>query len=145
MANEATIRCGLTIRKMSGSLTLLDYSKSTNFQATVTGTKGPTPGAFTVSVTGTDVDLSELTTPGFVTIKNLDATNFVTYGIRDPDSGNFFPLGELLPGEAYVLRLSRYLFQEFYLPPTGTGTANNTLRFVADTSSVVVSVEAFEA
>lgn len=145
MANEAQVRGSLQILKKSGAITLIDYSsKPTVFKATVTGTKGPAPGAFTVTVLGTDVDFSELTTPGLCVFKNLDPTNFVTYGIWDPENSKFFPLGELLPGEVYVLRLSRDLQEEFQTGTGTTGADTNRLRFKADTASLDVSVEAFE-
>ncbi len=74
---------------------------------------------------------------------NQDSTNFVEFGIWDGTS--FYPVGRLLAGESYVLRLSPNLGEEY---GTGTGTTGegiNTLRFKADTASVNVLVEAFEA
>lgn len=141
MASEATIRTSLQIRK--GNLTY--QSQPTAFIADVAGTKGPVPGAISVSVPGIDVDLSELTTPGLCRIQNLDSTNYVTYGKYDTDSNRFHPLGEILPGETYVLRLSRYLNDEFI--GTGTGTpagSNSRLHLKADTASCNVLIEAFE-
>jgi hypothetical protein len=144
MADEATIRTSLQINKPP----YLDYqSRPTDFKADVTGTKGPTPGAITVSILGTDVDLSQLTTPGLCRIQNQDDVNFVEYGIRENTTGKFYPLGELLPGETYVLRLSRWLGLEETSPGTGTGTAigaDNKLHFRADTAACNVLIEAFE-
>jgi len=143
MANEIRITSGLSINTpASGPVLIENFSDS--FQADMAGRKGPSPGAISVSTAGTDVDFSELTTPAICRIKNLDGTNFVEYGIWDPDNSKFFPLGEILPGEAYVLRLSRNLMEEF---GTGTGTTGpgiNTLRFKADTAPVVVVVDAYE-
>lgn len=138
MANEATIRTSLMIKKGN----IFYQSNPTAFKANVTGTKGPVPGAVSIAatVTGTDIDFSELVTPGLCRLQNLDATNFVTYGIWDGVS--FFPLGELLPGETYVLRLSRYLGEEF--AGTGTPADVNTFRMKADTAACNVLVEAFE-
>jgi len=142
MANEATIRASLAISKGA-----IEYvSRPSQFTATVTGTHGPAPGAFLVTTAGIDVDLSEFTQPGLCRIQNLDSTNFVTYGIWDPESVLFYPFGELLAEESYILRLSRYLDQEIGTG-TGTGTSGpdtNKWRFKADTASVVVLVEAFE-
>lgn len=141
MADEASIRCSLQIINSP-----LEYgSKPTQFNADVSGIKGPSPGAVAVSTAGTDIDLSELTTPGLCRIMNLDATNYVEFGIWDPEGSKFYPLGEILAGETYVLRLSRNLQEEF---GTGTGTTGddtNRLRFKADTAAVDVLVEAFEA
>lgn len=153
MANEASVRTGLNLRKVSsdGTITLLSYNFSGAFSVTVVGTKGPTPGAITVTAAGTDVDLSQLTTPGLVVFKNLDATYTVEYGIRDPNTRTFYPLGEIQPGESYILRLSRNI-QEDYFPSTGTGTTGDinklhlkAMREGVTSPSIFVSVEAFEA
>jgi len=144
MANEAQINSSLTIRKLSGSIALIDYvSRPTAFSADVTGTKGPTPGAVTISTSGTDIDLTGLTTPGLVRLHNQDATNYVEWGIRDASTGRFYPVGELLPGESYVFRFARSVGDEYY-STTGTDTGNS-LHMKANTDSVVVLVEAFEA
>lgn len=151
MADEAQIRSSMEIKKGK-----IDYrSLPSAFLANVTGTKGPTPGAVTVTVFGTAIDLSELTTPGLCRIMNIDATNYVEYGIRDPETETFYPFGEILPGESYILRLSRNLAFEYYGTGTGTGTGTgpdtgdvgaetNVLWFRANTASVNVVVEAFE-
>lgn len=145
MANEATIRSALQIRKAVDGLVVMDYqSRPAAFQADVDDTKGPLPGAMTVGILGKDVDLSELETPGLCRIMNQDDENFVEYGIRDPETDFFYPLGELLPGESYVLRLSRNLEQEYI--GTGTGTSpgmTNKLHLKANTAPCVVLVEAF--
>lgn len=140
MANEAQVRCTLQIRKDY----LNYYSQPSGFNATVTGTKGPTPGAITVSTDGTDVDLSELDSPGLCRLMNLDSTNYVKYGIWEPLTSTFYPLGELLPGESYVLRLARDIGEQY---ETGTGTtgAVNTFRIQAMNDPCVVLVEAFES
>lgn len=140
MANEATVHSSLLIKK-----TNVDYQgRPSSFTALVTGAKGPTPGAVSVSTAGTDIDFSELTQPALCRFQNLDATNFVEWGIWDPENTKFFPLGEILPGESYVIRLSRNIQEEF---DTGTGTTGantNRLRFKADTAAVDALVEAFE-
>lgn len=139
MADEAQIRSSLQI-----DIGNLEYrSNPTAFTADVSGSIGPTPGAFSVAVTGTDVNLSELTTPGLARIMNLDTTNYVSYGAWD-GSSIFFPLGELLPGESFILRLSRDLGKEFGTGTGTTGAPNNTFRFKADTAAVICIVEAFE-
>lgn len=133
MANEATVRTSLQIRKTSGQTTLLEYaSQPSGFLATVTGTKGPTPGAMLASTTGTDVSLTQLTTPGLCRIMNQDVTNFVEVGIFDGVI-TFYPLMKLLAGESYVFRLSA---------DVEAGAA--TLRIRANTAAVNVLVECFE-
>lgn len=141
MANEASVRVSLTINK--GNLPW--SSPQTGWQATLTGTKGPTPGAVTVATgAGTDVVLTELSTPGLCYLRNIDSANFVSYGIKDVASGVFYPLGELLPGEDCVLRLSRVLGKEYAGAGTATDPAANRLHFRADTAAVAVQIMAFE-
>lgn len=138
MANEASIQSGFNIVKKSGSITQINHNTlPSSFRATVTGTKGPTPGAIDVPTSGVEVDLSELTTPGFCRLHNQDDTNYVTYGIIDIDGNTFHELGELGPGESYVLKLSRVI-------GTTVGTADEGLFLKADTATCSVLVEAFE-
>lgn len=124
MANEAAIKSSLSITKGN-----LQYqSRPGSFNADVTGAKGPTPGAVAIATSpGTDISFSELTTPGFVRIQNLDSTNFVEFGIWD--GSTFHELGELQPGEEYVFRFSRNM---------------SGFRMKADTAAVNCVVEAFE-
>ena len=141
MANEATVNSGFSITKSN----LKHRSYPTQFQATVSGSKGPTPGAFTASLLGTQVDLSELENPGLCRISNLDSDNFVEWGVYD--GNEFYPLGEILPGEFYVFRLSRFLGRSIGSSDPGTGTFDlGTYRFMikATVAPCNVSVEAFE-
>jgi len=63
---------------------------------------GPTPGTIATSTTDTAVDLSELTTLGWVRLKNLDDTNNIDWG---PDSGgSIVDMGTLEPGESAMFR-----------------------------------------
>jgi len=89
----------------------------------------------TTAAAGVDVDLESLTTPALCRITNLDTTNFIEYGLYI--SATFYPLGEILPGEFYVIRLSRNL-------EPGTGLAT-VFRLRADTASCAAVVEAFDA
>lgn len=144
MANEATVNCSLSIRKGTNPV-VMDYrSGPSNFRATVTGTKGPTPGAVTVSTLGTVIPFSELVTPGLCWIINRDPDNYVEYGIYDPETDVFYPWGELLPGELSAFRFSRNLHEEYTGTGTGTTAATNQVMFKANTADCIVSVEAFE-
>lgn len=143
MANEATVSVGLSIVQTSGTVRQINKRYSHGFLADVTLTEGPSPGYVLATVDGTDVDLSDLTTPGLCWVKNMDDTNFVSVGIWEPDTSHFYPLLELLPGEEYVVRLSRYVTEQFEGTGTGTPTPNATLRLKANTASVPCSVEAF--
>ncbi len=144
MANEAEIRGSLQIRTGDGEIEYV--SRPTTFRGDVTGRKGPSPGAITATIAGTDVDFSELSTPGYARIQNQDLTNTVDVGIWDPETGVFYPMLELLPGESYPLRLSRILAGEYGTDPAvgSTGPNTNRLRIRANVASCVVLVEAFE-
>ncbi len=124
MANEARVTSQLHIAK--GNLKY-DSAQPATYMADVTVGKGPSPGALLIATAGTDIDLSELATPALCVITNLDTTNFLEYGIWD--GATFHELGEVQPGEFYVLRLSRNL----------TG-----LRLKADTAACEAIVEAFD-
>ncbi len=141
MANEAQVRSSLQIKVNN----LVYQSNPTAFTATVTGTKGPTPGALTITTGGEAVDLSELVQPALCRLMNLDATNYVTVGVRDTTSGKLYKVLELLPGETYVVRLSRFMNEDYDGTGTGTGADTVQLFLQADTASVNVLVEAFEA
>jgi len=142
MADEAKVRNYLELN----CTTLEHRSHPTDFTVDVSGEKGPTPGAITALTTGTQVDLSELTTPGLCRIYNLDDTNFVTVGIFDVGTNEFYPLMEVGPGEFYVLKLSRFI-ESSLETGTGSGTTDsgNKLMIKADDASVNVDVSAFEA
>jgi hypothetical protein len=141
MADEATIISSISLNKGN-----LQYqSQPQSFTADVSGTKGPTPGAIAVSTTGTNVDLSQLTTPGLVRVLNLDEDHAVHYGPYDPETLRFYPVFKALPGESYVHRFSDLLGDEL-LTGTGTGGASTVrLRMLAEVESCDVVVEAFEA
>lgn len=145
MANEAQVNISLFIQKADDSgRVLLEYNgRPAAFTADVNGAKGPSPGAITVTPAGVSVDLSQFTTPGLCRLMNQDGTNFVEFGILV--GTEFYPLGEVQPGESYVIRLSRNLGQSF--ESTGTSslgsTSNFYLRSYNQTCNVLV--EAFEA
>lgn len=125
-----------------GNVKFRSYPNS--FQASVVGSgKGPTPGTVACTVNGTDIDLTELTTPGFCFLYNTDDVHFVTVGVWD--GTEFYPLLELGPGEGYPLKLSRFLGQSLGSVGTGTyDTGTYSLRIKADTAPCNVFVGAFE-
>jgi hypothetical protein len=145
VANTATVRVSLRID--SDDFQPYHQSQPTAFQADIGTVMGPTPGAISVSLSGTDVDLSQLAVPGLCTLTNLDSTNYVTYGVLDPTTGYFYPFGELLPGEVNLVRLSRQFGEEFVGTVTGTGTdaINNVLHLRANGAACNVRIEAFNA
>lgn len=146
MAKEARIQASLTIRKVStNGITQLDYrSNPSTFNADVSGTKGMSPGGLTIPVGGEAINFGELETPSLCWMMNQDDTNYVTYGIWDVLNNVFYPLGELLPGECTVIRLSRSLEQEYVGTGTGTTGPDNRFFMKADTADVNVVIHAFE-
>jgi len=144
MADEASITSDLRI-----SVDNLEYqSLPQSFTADVSVARGPSPGNITVPTIGVAIDFSALTTPGLCRMMNLDETNYVEYGTQDPDTNAFYPLGELLPGESYIIRLSRNLSEQHAgtgsgSSPVGSDTAELWMR--SDTASCDVLIEAFDA
>lgn len=142
MADEATIRS--TIQIVKGNIRYQPPLPAV-IRETVDGEKGPVPGALTIAITGTNVDFSQLDTPGLVRIINYDDTNYVEWGIWSTTHSKFFPLGEILPGRDAVFRFSRNLREEYTNTGTGTSAEINNFHLKANTAACVVSVEAFEA
>lgn len=141
MAGEATLRVSLQIVKGN-----VQYqSPQTGFQADVSGSKGPCVGTVTVPTSGLDIDLSELTIPGWAYVQNQDSVNFVQIGIREPATSRFFPLLILKPGQGYPIQLSPYVGQQYDNTGTGTSAAINKLHVKADTSPCNVLFQIFEA
>jgi hypothetical protein len=133
MSNEITAQISISISKLPLSF----KNQPTSFKMNLGGSYGPTPGSVLCATTGTDISLSGVTMGGICLIQNLDATNFVTFGIHD---GTIFtPIGELLANDPPAfLRLSRHLLTGWL----GT-SGGSTLRIYADTAAVNVLVQAF--
>lgn len=140
MANEITVTSSLLVRKNKQQYQSLPAS----FQATQHGNGGPTPGTVTVSVDGTDIDLSALTTPGLCRVQNLDTVNAVELGVYNPDQSEMYPVMRIEAGESYVFRLSKNLNQEYAGTGTGTTGQLNTFRLQAENAACLVKVEAME-
>lgn len=142
MASSQQSRVTSSLQVTSGKLNY--QSQPSAFIAVVNGSNGPTPGSVTIPVNGTDVTFPQLTAMGgFCRLMNLDPVNYVTVGVRDKSTNEFYPLLELLPGETYVCRLSRKLPME----EAGTGTflgSNTVLHAKADTANIILLVEAFD-
>ena len=140
MANEANIQLSLRINKG----TLVYQSQPTAFTDDVTNQRGPTPGEILVSTGGTNVDLSQLSSPGWCFIMNMDDTDYVIGGIWEPDTSKFFPFFEVPPAKAVCFKLWRSLGTSY----AGTGlTVDDTdqsLRLKAIGGACRVFVGAFE-
>lgn len=140
MASEIQVRVTLAIRKGNQEYTSLPGAATLDMD----GTKGPTPGALTIPTGGKVISLEEIVTPGVCWMINLDDTNYVEYGIRDPDSDRFYPLGELLPGIPTLIVLSRNLLEAYEGTGTGTSTTSNEFFMKAIGGDCEVKVNAFE-
>lgn len=150
MADEIRVISSLVVRKNN----VVYNTSKTAFTADMSGKFGPAPGAVTIPVVGIEIDLSGFTTPGFLEISNLedDGGNHFEYGIYDPETLAFFPIGECLPGETYVLRLSRNIKEQYYGTGTGTTAGGQSNKLWAKAfggsgagSSVRAAFKAFEA
>src|SRR6185436_9880011 len=147
MSNEARINSSLQIRIVSGTVTELDYqSRPNSFNGDVSVANGPTPGGITASLLGTVVDLSQLASPGYCWIANMDPTNYVEVGVYDPDANEFYPMLEILPGQSYPLLLSRFLGQEFGTSLPGTSAVGTGIQLMikAVGGACNVRVDAFD-
>lgn len=98
MADELGIGASLT-SSMAGvdkTVTIPDLTPDVSTKEFTEGIQVITTGA-----TGDAFALNDVTTPGWMFVKNLDATNFVQVG-----SGSFDSFIKLLPGEWALFRCS---------------------------------------
>lgn len=139
MANEIRFSNVVTINKDG-----LSVADSKSFTKDMTTAKGPSPGSFQASVTGTLVDVSNLNSFGTAVFKNLDSTN--KYEIGFYIGATFYPYDEIGPGEEYTHYLSANLGQQYGTAGTGTtGPAlEDYLMVRAINAAVNVSVEIYE-
>lgn len=145
MAGEARVTSSLFVRKATGSVVHIDYqSRPASFVADVNGTKGPTPGSILVSVNGTNIDLTELGTPGLCRFHNQSPTYSVRIGRWNETTDEFYPFMLLKPGESYVVRLDADIEEEYSGTGTAVSAAVSTLRAIAMTQDVNLLVEAFD-
>ena len=90
MANEITITSGIKVAK--GNLAFTQQSTSATFDQT--GTGGPTPGVISVGTAEESTAFPELTTEGWLWMKNLDTTNYVQWGFSTTVYGGRMKAGE---------------------------------------------------
>jgi hypothetical protein len=104
MADEIRISASMAVE--NGNLSFFQNYGTKNYDQTNIG--GPTPGMIEVGTVEESEAFSELTTPGWVTIQNLDTTNFVEWGFSTGVYG-----GKLMPGDTagpFRLNASASLF-----------------------------------
>lgn len=113
---------------------------------------GPIPGFVLVDMVGVDVDLTSLGTPGMCELRNQEPTlladgtpnqAYVEYGIRDPATGEFYPLGVLRPGRRFVIELSPNLGVAYQGTGTGTTAPVNFFHLRATGGSCSTFIAAF--
>ena len=131
MANEITLWQGIQVANGNFQFPKFGNTPAQVNQATAIG---GAPGLIlaVTAANGTLVDLSTLPTGiwsaalgGFLCFKNIDSTNFVTWG-PDNGAGTLIKQGEMLPGEiAGPFRASR---------------GNSKIRFQADTGNCNVMI-----
>ena len=131
MSGTIIVQSGIIVNNGASQYT----SSPRGFTAVQSNLGGPTPGTLSIPTSVTDVTFSALTLPGVIHLVNLDATNFVTFGLHD--TSVFRPLGEILPGETWVFRLSRTLLT--------ANTAADKFALLADTATVKVLVACFDS
>lgn len=138
MADEIRVTTQLNVTNSPVNETRSDVSIITQV------TKGAhSPGEVTVATTGTDISLSQVGIPGVCRVKNLDTTNFVEIGVKEPSTGFFYPMLEVGPGEGYVFKLSRNIRQEYTGTGTGTSAGTNTMHAKANTGACRVVFDIF--
>ena len=121
MANE--IRISTSVNVENGNMTYSQNYGTKTYDQSAVG--GPSPGMIDVGITEESTAFPELTVPGWVTIQNLDETNFVEWGFSTGVYG-----GKLLAGElAGPFRLN----------------ASTTLFLKADTAACRVIISALES
>ena len=104
MANEIRISASMNVD--NGNLSFSQNYGTKSYDQTNIG--GPTPGMIEVGTVEESETFAELTTPGWVTIQNLDDTNFVEWGFSTGVYG-----GKLMAGETagpFRLNASAALF-----------------------------------
>lgn len=98
MANEITIAA--TISSVNGELTV---ARTGPTQLQVDQAKSEYHVVFqNIGTVAETIDTSAVTTEGYCLMKNLDATNFITYG---PDSTGQVDFGKLKAGEVALFRI----------------------------------------
>lgn len=121
MADEIRISASMSVD--NGNLSFSQNYGTKSYDQTNIG--GPSPGMMVIGTVEESESFSELTTPGWVTIQNLDDTNFIEWGFSTGVYG-----GKLMPGDtAGPFRLN----------------SSATLFLKADTAACKVVVNALES
>ena len=102
MSDEIQYAVSATIKDSSG-VQMDSWTSETVKVTQTTPNSGGHPGTVAVTTAEADMTTTGLTTPSMLYLKNLDGTNYVTYG---PKSGGAMILfGKLKPKDVHILRL----------------------------------------
>ena len=122
MANEITVSVGVSV--VNGNLRAQFPQVSlTRDQAA----SGLSDQVLSIGTSEEDVAFGDVATPGIVVLHNLDATNYVEYGMSD--TGTMKKLGKLIAGDKAMFRMA----------------ASTTLRMKANTAACKVRVMCLES
>lgn len=94
MADEITISASMSMS--NGNLNVT--AQVPNYQADQTTAKYAKGTQTTGFAAHEALDLGDLTTPGYIVVRNNDATNFIEVGVDD--AGVFVPVIKVRPGES---------------------------------------------
>lgn len=122
MANE--IKLNIIASLTNG---LLSDTFSTGQLSITQTTQGMHTPVVTVGTSEEDLSVGDISTLGFMFLRNLDSSNYVTYGPKS--GGSMVAVGRLRAGEAVVIRLEPGI----------------TVRWQANTAPVKVLTKLWEA
>lgn len=122
MANEITVSVGVQVT--NGSLT--DQFQMVALKRDQAAS-GKSDQVLSIGTSEEDVSFGDVATPGIVVLHNLDATNYVEYGMSD--TGTMKKLGKLIAGDKAMFRMA----------------ASTTLRMKANTAACKVRVFCLES
>ena len=124
MANEIKVTASMSCT--NGNLILPTVGGSQqNITQTTLGGGGP--GYLSIGTAEEDVAFTDVGTLGWVWMKNLDATNYITFGPKS--AGSMVVFGRLKPGESIVMRLEPGI----------------TLRMLANTAACKLQIHGLES
>ena len=98
MADEITIAISFNI--VNGNFRLPIATGSLSFDQTTSG--GGNPGSVDIGTSEEDISFGDITTLGWLYMRNLDDTNYVTWG---PKSGTMVACGRMEAGEPACFRM----------------------------------------
>lgn len=101
---SGTIRINCRVNVLNADAAFDKEALKTNSTFVQTGVGGPSPGRVSLTTSDTLISLSGMTTPGYGTITNHDATNYIEIG---PASGGaLVPFQKILPGMSLPIYLA---------------------------------------